>query len=341
MTFNLTMGKQHKINTNIGSFDSLPEKIMFCERLELASGSLNLLCGRGNAGKTFLAQYVASCASTGHKLFDQFDITQTAVLHVDQEQSEAQTLTRYIRIGAGLKENELNINHTKWERLPAKLLSKDINEIQQQLSSFLPEGGLVIIDSLRKLTSADENNGDMETLLDILKMVAEKTNTCIILLHHKGKYEGSSTEQTGRGHSSIYDSVDTQIDLTRLEDGKFELKCQKIRDGVRFENLCYSFHDEGVYVARRKCQSEIVFQVESIKSTDRALQVFNYIVSNQFCGTNDIHKVVKGDKAGLIKLLDEMFQLDHLDHKKKGNSNQWSTTPKGCHYYEELEKNNE
>lgn len=343
MTFDITMGKRHKIQTNVEAFNALPEKVFFCERLQLATGTLNLLCGAGNAGKTFLAQYLATCAATGSDLFGSFPITKTQVLHVDQEQSESQSLTRYIRIGAGLGVDEIDdIYRTHWERLPAKLSSEHVKQLQQQLSDLLPKGGLIIIDSLRKLTFADENNGDMESLLDVLKIAAEMTNTCIILLHHKGKYQNSGTEQTGRGSSTIYDSVDSQIDITRVEDEHFELKCQKSRDDSRFENLYYTFHDEGVRIERRKCSSKIVFGLQNHRSDERAIQIFNAIKDNPNISTNKLHQKVKGDKTAMIKLLDEMFHLDHLDMKNGArNANEWSATPKGCKHYEEMEKNNE
>ncbi len=321
------------IETGIDAFEKLPEKLMLIERLELARGTLNLICAAGSTGKSLLVQHIASCVATGAKLFGQFPVAQGSVLHIDQEQSEAQTHTRYIRIGAGLDVAAYDIELRTLERLPAKTDAKILETYRASFAKEFDGYALVVIDSLRAITSADENNGDMEPLLKMLKAVAEDTGACVVVIHHKGKHQTGAL-QTGRGHSSIYDSIDVQIDINKHPDRQFELFCQKARDTAEFSSVCFTFRDEGQYVARRRCSHKLVFEfLESISNALKA-RVFAVIAEKLQINVSALHAEVKGDKARLIATLNEMTEAGYVQHKSgpKG-AKIYSPTPKGNQFF--------
>ena len=87
---------------------------------------------------------------------------------------------------------------------------------------------LLIVDSLKAVVSCDENSGEIEKPLKMLKRVAEEANCVVLVIHHKGK--GKDAKQSGRGHSSIYDSADVQLDL-EVNNEIYEITCAKNREG--------------------------------------------------------------------------------------------------------------
>jgi RecA-family ATPase len=135
-----------------------------------------------------LLQHLAVCVSSGKKLFGKFDVARGPVLHMDEEQTETQTARRYIRIAAGMDVKELDIQRVVLEN---RLDSPEILEtVQEDLIKLFGGKKLILIDSLKKISEAEENSPQIEKIMKILKRVAEKANTTIVLVHHMGKSSG-------------------------------------------------------------------------------------------------------------------------------------------------------
>ena len=240
---------------------SYKAKDFLIKRLQLNKGNLVLLVAAGGSGKSMFMQYLGLCVSTGSKLFDTFDVKQGKVLHIDQEQSENQTSLRYSRIAKAMGVSDFNI-----ERIYLKSRLDAVPDMMQLVEDRLVAKfkgyDLVLVDSLKKLSVVDENSSEIEKVCNLLKRAAERANCVIMLIHHKGKGKVEG-RQSGRGHSSIYDSCDVQIDLDHESGDQepFELECTKNRDGRIFQGLKYSMEDRGDFLPSQDCQEELAFSL--------------------------------------------------------------------------------
>lgn len=313
------------------SFSRLKTKTYIIKGLNLYKGSLHTLCARGGQGKTFFLQYLAVCAAVGKKLFDKYEINEKLkILHIDQEQGNDQTITRYIRLSNGVGYNgDLPIDRLVIPRLDIK------NKDSWKLINL--EGyDLVLIDSLKALSNADENSGEAEELLKYLKYQAEIHNTCLLIITHKGKYDGGAL-QSARGHSSLYDSLDGQIDLSL--DPKtliFTLHCQKSRDDIPFEDVFFSFKDDGEYIPNRNCTSKILFNLVENPNDDFIFNIFKIINENSGINQVSICKKIKCDKHRLITALLDLQKENHIQLiKGNKNANLYYATSEGQVHYAE------
>lgn len=320
------------INDNY-SFTDLKEKVWICEKLGLYQGSLNILCGKGNAGKTMLAQYLASCACVGVDLLGKYPVSKSRVLHLDLEQSKEQTITRYLRLRNGLNiRSGFNISLSALDRIPV-VNSGNYARVYEALVSIFKDYNLIIIDSLKALTEADENGGNIEPILKMIKRIASELGICILIIHHKGKYANGAT-QSGRGHSSIYDTVDVQLDLDKNRKGHC-LSWAKGRDRKLGEDFSYTIDDGGEYNAHRKCQERLVFT--DITSADCKVGDENYetniLKSLKEEGKGNVSQLVRRircDRAGLISTLSSMCEAKLVEFKTgPKNSKIYEVTPFG------------
>jgi AAA domain len=214
---------------------SLPATEFVCEALQLAPGTLTALIARGGSGKSFLAQYLGLCVEMGIPFLDRYTVKKGSVLYVDKEMNPRLTLKRGARLVSGLgrlSEAPRLAFCYDFPRYSAGALSESLFEpIIEMFKPFK----LVIIDSLRKISHANENDADqIEPIVDRLRIVAEKADTCIVLIHHAGK-SPLKNKDIGRGSAAIYDSVDNQINCTMngedFQTATYTLSCAKARDG--------------------------------------------------------------------------------------------------------------
>ena len=191
---------------------------------------------------------------------------------------------------------------------------------------------LVIIDSLKAITEADENSSEIEKTLKMLKRISEKANCCILIAHHKGK--SKDAKQSGRGHSSIYDSLDVQMDIDSKND-KFILRCSKMRDGKFFDGIEYVMTDKGRFVEAQNCTSELHFDIINDKvitaGDGQRLKLLKILSKKQSLVNNrDLYNEVKGDKTSYVKVINSLLE-ENLIEESKGikNSRMFKITVKG------------
>lgn len=304
-------GKKMKIT----GFDSLPVRKYLIERLEMSPGNLVLLCATGCSGKTMLVQYIATCVSANKPLFGVFQVCPGSVVHIDQEQGELQTLRRYIRLANGLDATDIDVERrTLINRLDAPILDPAV--VEKEVLEVCQGKALCIVDSLKACSSADENSDKIEVVLKMFKRVAEKTGCVMLVVHHKGK--GKDAKQSGRGHSSIYDSADVQIDLEATPGGEmFELSCAKNREGKYFDGIQYQLSDEGSFHMGQNCTEKlcvvpVLLDVKNIKQEqrDKLIQALRDTVELK---RGDLYGKVKGDRRKFNELVDEMIKSGELE----------------------------
>lgn len=92
---------------------------------------------------------------------------------------------------------------------------------------------IVVIDNLGLITgSVEENSAQMAQVMGYLRVVAERTKSALIVIHHqrKGGANGSRTGEALRGHSSIEAAVDLALQVTReIDTNEVSIRSTKTR----------------------------------------------------------------------------------------------------------------
>lgn len=321
---------------SIQSLEQFKPLEFVCKRFKLIKGSLVGIVAAGGSGKSLFLQYLGLCVASGQKLFDNFDIVSGKVLHIDQEQSERLTFVRYSRIAAGMGLSSIsNIDRIKIPRID-KLSNFD--QVEKELVELFKDYAVVVIDSLRKITNANENTDEIEPVVDLLRRAAEKSNTLIFLIHHMGKGK-SDARQSGRGHSSIYDSLDIQMDLEHDANdptGTVVLTCAKNREGSPFNGITFRFFDDGKFIPAQDCKEVLKFECLEEENTikdktlDGKIKILKPLFDIGELNHSSLFSEVKGDRNlyedNLKKCLEEKLIFERRGAK---NSRIFTITPEG------------
>lgn len=318
-TFSLTIKP-----INLIGLKNLPPRQFLLKRINLEKGMLVSLCGSGGSGKTLFAQLFGLTLSNNLDLFGSYAYEPGIhnVLHIDQEQSESLTQRRYERLANGLNITNSNIDRTKLEyKIDDPQFSE--KEIEDNLVNMFSNYSLVIIDSLRQVFLCDENNSQIGHHLNVLKRVAERSNSVVMIIHHKGK-AGGSVKQTGRGSSAIFDAVDAQIDLDQRGD-TIELSCAKNRDGVFWKGISYRVIDSGVFVSEQHATEELKLEIVKeelpIRQEKKQIDIINYLIKDGERNYTGLYEQTgKGNRDLFAQLIGDMIQ-QKLIKERKGASN--------------------
>ena len=102
------------------------------------------------------------------------------------------------------------------ERLVMQTECSSIGQgLEEQLTSFLyqhPDTGLIVIDTLQKVRSSDQNNSMYASdykEISALKALADKYNICILLIHHLRKQAADDPFQQIAGSNGLMGASDT------------------------------------------------------------------------------------------------------------------------------------
>ena len=108
------------------------------------------------------------------------------------------------------------------ERLVMQTECSSIGQgLEEQLTSFLyqhPDTGLIVIDTLQKVRSNDQNNSMYASdykEISALKALADKYNICILLIHHLRKQSASDPFDQISGSTGLMGVADTSWVMQR------------------------------------------------------------------------------------------------------------------------------
>lgn len=109
----------------------------------------------------------------------------------------------------------------------------------EALGAVLPQGGVVIIDTLnRAAPGLDENSSqDMGRILAGMKRLQEITNGLVLVVHHTGKDASKGL----RGHSSLHAALDGAIEVERSAAGRC-WSAAKVKDGEDGKQVPFKLH---------------------------------------------------------------------------------------------------
>lgn len=305
---------------------TIPPKEYFIKSLCLETGTVNSLNGIGGSGKSTFSIYMMFCVLSGLPLFGEFEVCKAdKALYIDQEMNLNQFNTRIARIANGCEfEGDINLTRRTLPRIDIK------NETSWSVLDTTFDGyKFVIIDSMKAFTNADENSGEIEPLIKYLKRLAERQNSCILFISHKGKNTSDHAVQTIRGSSMIYDSLDNQIDIDyTYTDYISTLKSKKTRDDEGDSEITFiTDHKSGNFIKTRNCTDKLIYKLSEKKRPleERIISFLMTKVANQ----TEIHQNVGGDKTTLIKVLNELITTGFIEMKRHGNSNIYTVKESG------------
>ncbi len=174
----------------------------------IPKGSITLIFGKGGVGKTWLTLDMARCIGSGTPYLGLSTVKST-VIFVDFENPLAVLNIRTQKLGQAENVHFWRANNPN---LKAPKLDKKDWELYKQL----PEGSVLIFDTLRASQDRDENASDeMGLILGRLKELRDMGFT-IILLHHTAK----NSDRVAKGSTAIVDLADHILGMTLVRKRK-------------------------------------------------------------------------------------------------------------------------
>ena len=182
---------------------------------DLLPAGLALFAGPSKAGKSWLTLWLCLQVAQGKPMWGR-EIEPHTVLYLSLEDTFNRLQKRLLQL-VGSEEAP--------ERLVMQTECSSIGQgLEEQLTSFLyqhPDTGLIVIDTLQKVRSSDQNNSMYASdykEISALKALADKYNICILLIHHLRKQAADDPFQQIAGsnaviHIAIVEDVKAEADL--------------------------------------------------------------------------------------------------------------------------------
>lgn len=276
--------------------------------------SITLLSAKGGMGKTTVSMQAGDAISKENQFLG-LETIQRPVVYVDFENSLPVLVERVKRQGL----TDILFWHTTNEIRPPRLDSKE-----WELYKKLPEGAVIIFDTLRAAQSRDENDSQhMAFIMQRLKELRDLGYT-IILLHHTPK----ANERIYKGSTAIFDLSDHVLSLHKVRKGNY----REIDEDDDTGDYCYRlgtkdktrydfFHIFIEFDKERK-----IFKLAEDPDTEDLEAIHDLIAEKGSLNQSQIFALVKEEldiksKSKLVSLL------------RKGNNKYWETKGRGKAVY--------
>ena len=178
----------------------------------LLPAGLALFAGPSKAGKSWLTLWLCLQVAQGKPMWGR-EIEPHTVLYLSLEDTFNRLQKRLLQL-VGSEESP--------ERLVMQTECGSIGQgLEEQLTSFLyqhPDTGLIVIDTLQKVRSSDQNNSMYASdykEISALKALADKYNICILLIHHLRKQAADDPFQQIAGSNGLMGASDTSWVMQR------------------------------------------------------------------------------------------------------------------------------
>lgn len=187
------------------------------------AGTVGAIVAPGSTGKSMLAMQLAAYVAGASVLGNTWQPTKTGeVVILAVEDPENELYNRWTDLGSVLNENE----RSKCDKvlvLPLFGLGFDImrDDCFQELIELCTGKRLVVMDTLRRIHSLDENDSsDMSLVVARLEQVTRATGCSILFLHHTTKSSAMNgqgdAQQASRGSSVLVDNIRYQMFLAGM-----------------------------------------------------------------------------------------------------------------------------
>ena len=179
---------------------------------DLLPAGLALFAGPSKAGKSWLTLWLCLQVAQGKPMWGR-EIEPHTVLYLSLEDTFNRLQKRLLQL-VGSEEAP--------ERLVMQTECGSIGQgLEEQLTSFIyqhPDTGLIVIDTLQKVRSSDQNNSMYASdykEISALKALADKYNVCILLIHHLRKQAADDPFQQIAGSNGLMGASDTSWVMQR------------------------------------------------------------------------------------------------------------------------------
>jgi hypothetical protein len=199
---------------------------------------IGILAGRSYVGKSFLLFDLALAVVQGVDWLGRFKTTPRTVIYLDQDcPDEDETRRRLKRLSKGMGIPE-------GADLPLKVASADILRADtpagtEELDRLLSEnsGSLVIVDSLIRVFSGDENSSkDMARLSNAVMALVRKHHCFVLFIDHLGKNTSQGEGATLRGTTEKFAFCDVIFECDGdSETGTVNVTNSKLKRGKKLK----------------------------------------------------------------------------------------------------------
>ncbi|MEQ3730292.1 MAG: AAA family ATPase [Tateyamaria sp.] len=198
----------------------------------LDKGTLTVVFGQSNVGKSFFALDLAHHVSKG-EAWGNRRVNKGNVLYIAAEGGSS-----FPNRVSALDEPQFWVIAAPVTFAGKASDAASMVEMIQHLASHTGRFDLIVVDTLsRVMGDGDENTApDIADLIKNLDVLRRGTGSNIMLIHHSGK----DVARGGCGHSSLRAAVDNEIELTRDEFGLITAEVTKQRDGPTGYKFAYS-----------------------------------------------------------------------------------------------------
>jgi len=213
----------------------------------LRRGSISIWYGAPGVQKSLLIADLCTCVISGTRWLRSadgaggFDVLRSAAAWLDLDNGESLTMERFEAVARGYgfdagdsaKLEDLTI----WP-LPLPLPSGADTALMMELADYCKREqiAILVIDNLQRISAGlDERTNEVDSVMANLRMIAERANMAVVLIHHAVKNAGERSRKGDalRGHSSIEAAVDLAMMITReANDAPIRVECTKARSDM-------------------------------------------------------------------------------------------------------------
>jgi len=265
-------------------------------------GSLNMVSAPPNTWKSWMFFVMAANIAQGKHFLGTFKTEQSGVMIVNEEDTERLILDRFKALNITDRTLPMFFRTAQGSKLDQAFCKVILDECKQN------NIGVVMFDSLRALTDADENSSTaMQPVLDSMKMLTREGITVVFTHHHKKKnqFDRGDGAESSRGSSGINAAISGHLSFEEIEregerflimrhlKSKVTQKLAPFEVKITTENGKVSFEHGGEYedtvTANAKARTAVYEYIE--KNADR------------WVGTKEIiDKGLAGDKYARMAL---------------------------------------
>ncbi len=197
--------------------------------------SLSMVYGAPGSLKSFLLADMSVCIAGGKSWLGR-KVIQSSVLFVDLDNGLRRTHDRFEALG---RAHKLSADaRLFYVSMPSSWFNAgDSQDMENMIQRITKKGiKLICIDCLDRIRGgADENSGDMANVMTNLRLISEKTDAAVVVIHHQRKSGNGKTKaragESLRGHSSIEASLDLALLVDRESPSALmTVRCTKQRD---------------------------------------------------------------------------------------------------------------
>jgi hypothetical protein len=265
---------------NFSEFMSQVDNKVYYVKNMFGSGTINMIFSPPKQMKSFVSYYLALCMAQG-KSFLNLKTKKINVCYFDWENPIGDIQNRVKGICKGMNFDVENLDNFYFFPKQPTFMRVDrydsfvYEDLKNQLTEFVEKNDIKVLffDTFRRLGNFDENDSRTINTIksDLFDPLIQKTNVCIIFLHHTSK-EGA----TYRGSVDIEGILDTAFKITKKELNdtiKITLTCtarrnneiDKITSNVNIETNSLEDEDGDMY--------EIIESVEFNRTTEESDEV--------------------------------------------------------------------